>query len=125
MTAEAALYQRLRGHLAYLRLGAAAERLSEHLDRAQRAQPSYQQFLHDLLAVEVEATERRRLDGRLRFASFPAHKTLEEFDFSAQPALDRRLVEELATLRFVEEKANVLLIGPPSRGSQCTFLLRE
>ena len=58
----------------------------------------------------------RTLDGRLRFASFPQHKTLEQFDFDAQPSLDRRLVEELATLRFVQEKANVLLIGPPGVG---------
>ena len=71
---------------------------------------------NDLLAVEVEATEQRRLDGRLRFASFPTHKTLEQFDFDAQPSLDRRLVDELATLRFVEEHANVLLIGPPGVG---------
>ena len=116
MSIEQRTYQQLRGHLAYLRLTAAAEQLSEHLDRAQRTQPGYQQFLHDLLAVEVHATEQRRLDGRLRFASFPHHKTLDEFDFDAQPSLDRRLVDELATLRFIEERANVLAIGPPGVG---------
>ena len=52
----------------------------------------------------------------MRFASFPAHKTLEQSDYDAQPSLDRRLVSELATLRFVEENANVLLIGPPGTG---------
>jgi hypothetical protein len=35
---------------------------------------------------------------------------------TAQPSLDRRLVEDLATLRFIEDKATVLLIGPPGRG---------
>ena len=58
----------------------------------------------------------RRLEGRLRFAKLPARKTLEQFDYAAQPGLDRRLVDDLATLRFVEEKANVLLIGPPGVG---------
>ena len=52
----------------------------------------------------------------MRFAKLPARKTIEQFDFTAQPSLDRRLVEDLATLRFVEEKANVLLIGPPGVG---------
>jgi DNA replication protein DnaC len=52
----------------------------------------------------------RRLAGRLRFAHFPLHKTLEDFDFDAQPSLDRRLVDELATLRFVEEGANLLCV---------------
>jgi DNA replication protein DnaC len=64
----------------------------------------------------VQAIEQRRLQGRLRFAKLPARKTLEQFDWTAQPNLDRRLVEDLATLRFVEEKANLLLIGPPGVG---------
>jgi DNA replication protein DnaC len=109
-------YQQLREHLAYLKLSAVAEQLAAALQTAERDMPSYTRFLHDLLDVEVTATEQRRLDGRLRFASFPAHKTLEQFDFDAQPSLDRRLLDELATLRFVAEKANVLLIGPPGVG---------
>ncbi len=113
---EQSTYQQLRGHLAYLRLTAAAEALPAHLDQATAAQLSHTAFLERLLAVEVAATEQRRLEGRLRFAKLPAHKTLEQFDFDAQPTLDRRLVAELATLRFVEEKANVLLIGPPGVG---------
>jgi DNA replication protein DnaC len=110
------IYQQLRGHLAYLKLGATADALAAALDVAEREKPGYTQFLHDLLATEVAASEQRRLDGRMRFAKLPAHKTLEQFDFAAQPTLDRRLVEDLATLRFVEEKANVLLIGPPGVG---------
>jgi DNA replication protein DnaC len=110
------VYHQLREHLAYLKLGAVAEQLASALQAAETDKPSYTQFLHDLLGVEVTATEQRRLDGRLRFASFPAHKTLEQFDFDSQPSLDRRLVDELATLRFIEEKANVLLIGPPGVG---------
>jgi DNA replication protein DnaC len=111
-----ATYQQLRGHLAYLKLAAAAERLPAALDEAEQTKPGYTQFLHDLLHVEVTATEERRLAGRLRLAGFPSTKTLEEFDFAAQPSVDRRLVDELATLRFIEEKANALLIGPPGTG---------
>src|SRR5215210_5458270 len=110
------LYQQLRGHLAYLRLPAIAEQLAPALETAERDKPGYTQFLHYLLATEVQAAEQRRLQGRLRFAKLPARKTLEQFDFSAQPNLDRRLVEDLATLRFIEEKANLLLIGPPGVG---------
>jgi DNA replication protein DnaC len=110
------IYQQLRSHLAYLKLGAAADALAPALEQAERDQPGYTQFLCDLLAVEVAATEQRRLEGRLRFAKLPAPKTLEQFDFDAQPSLDRRLVDDLATLRFVEERANVLLIGPPGVG---------
>jgi len=110
------LYQQLREHLAYLRLPAVAERLAPALEAAERDQPGYTQFLHDLLAAEVDAVEQRRLQGRLRFAKLPARKTIEQFDFTAQPGLDRRLVEDLATLRFIEERANVIAIGPPGVG---------
>jgi DNA replication protein DnaC len=111
-----ASYQQLRGHLAYLKLAAAAEHLPAALEAAERDKPGYTQFLHDLLDVEVKATEQRRLAGRLRLAGFPSTKTLEQFDFTAQPTLDRRLIEELATLRFIAEKANLLLVGPPGVG---------
>jgi DNA replication protein DnaC len=110
------IYQQLRGHLAYLKLAAAADQLAPALETAERDKPGYTRFLHDLLAMEVAASEQRRLEGRQRFSKLPAHKTLEQFDFDAQPTLDRRLVEDLATLRFVEEKANCLLIGPPGVG---------
>lgn len=113
---EQSVYQRLRGHLAYLRLTAAAEALAPELDRAAQEKLSHSAFLDRLLGVEVEATEARRLSGRQRFACLPAPWRLEDIDFDAQPKLDRRLIEELATLRFIEEAANVLLIGPPGVG---------
>ena len=49
-------------------------------------------------------------------ASFPAHKTLEDFDFTAQPSAERPLVMHLAQLAWIEEHANVCLIGPPGTG---------
>jgi len=110
------VYQQTREHLHYLGLTALADQLAPSLEAAEQSKPGYTQFLHDLLAAEVAAVEQRRLQGRLRFAKLPARKTLEQFDFTAQPNLDRRLVEDLATLRFVEERANVLLIGPPGVG---------
>ena len=116
MTAAESRYQKLRSHLHYLRLEAAAEALPQQLERARKEKLSHTAFLERLLQIEVEATEARRLAGRLRFASLPAPWTLDDFDFDAQPALDRKLVDELATLRFVEEQANLLLVGPPGVG---------
>lgn len=109
-------YQKLRGHLAYLQLRAAAEVIPHELERASKEGWSPTAFLEHLLEIEVFATEQRRLAGRLRFANFPAPWRLEDFDFDAQPSVDRKLVEELATLRFLDEAGNVLLIGPPGVG---------
>lgn len=110
------VYQQLRGDLATLKLEAIADRLASALEAAENDQPTYTEFLAELIGAEVKADQERRLQSRLRFAKLPALKTLEQFDFDAQPALDRHLVEELATLRFIEEKANALLIGPPGVG---------
>jgi len=110
------VYQQLRGDLAALKLEAIADRLAPALEAAERDNPPYTEFLAELVGEEVKADRERRLQARLRFAKLPAQKTLEQFDFDAQPGLDHHLVEELATLRFVEEKANALLIGPPGVG---------
>jgi DNA replication protein DnaC len=115
-TTTASAYQQLRGHLHYLRLEAAAEALPAALEHAQQAKLGHTAFLEHLLAIEVTATQARRQQSRLRFAAFPAPWRLEDFDFDAQPSLDRALVHELATLRFIDEHANVLLIGPPGVG---------
>src|SRR5487761_1105819 len=115
-TAEASSYQRLREHLAYLRLTTAAEQLSAELDRALHEKLSPTQVLEHLLELEVEETRARRQRGRLRYARYPVHKTLADFDFDFQPSLDRALVAELSTLRFVEQRRNVILLGPPGVG---------
>jgi DNA replication protein DnaC len=114
--AEASSYQRLREHFAYLGMTAAAEHLSIELDRATKDKLSATQVLESLLDIEVIATKARRTRGRLRFAHYPVHKTLAEFDFDFQPSLDRKVIAELSTLRFVEEKRNVILLGPPGVG---------
>lgn len=111
--AQARLYQQLRGHLAKLKLHTAAEHLPAVLDTATADGLSLTAALERLLALEVEATEARRLAGRLRFASLPTPATLEEFDYDAQPAADRALISELATCRYLESATNLLLIGPP------------
>jgi len=113
---ENSTYQKLRGHLAYLRLAAAAEALPGELDHAAKAKLGHTAFLERLLDVEVAATEARRHAGLERFANLPAPWRLADFDFDAQPSVDRKLVDELATLQFLEDATNILFIGPPGVG---------
>ncbi len=109
---DAELYQRLRAHLAFLKMPAAAEALPGLLDHARDQQVSVIAALEALLAIETEAVEARRQAGRLRFASLPEPWTLDQFDFSAQPGVDEALVRDLATLRFLDDASNVPLITP-------------
>jgi DNA replication protein DnaC len=113
---EDSIYQQLRAHLAYLRLSATAEALPGELDHAKANKLGHTAFLERLLKVEVGATELRRRVSLERFASLPSQWRLADFDFDAQPSVDRKTVNELATLRFLEDATNVLFIGPPGVG---------
>jgi DNA replication protein DnaC len=114
--AQASLYQQLRGHLAVLKLHDAAEALPAVLDQARTEDLTMTAALERLLAIEVTANQARRLAGRLRFASLPTPATLEDFDYDAAPAVDPKLIAELATCRYLENATNVLLTGPPGLG---------
>jgi DNA replication protein DnaC len=53
---------------------------------------------------------------RIRSARFPAHKTLEEFDFTFQRSVKKQVIEHLGQLDFLHAKQNVILLGPPGTG---------
>jgi len=115
-TDQASAYQQLRAHLAYLKLGTAAEHLPEVLDAARTEGLSPTVAMERLLGAEVKATEARKLNTRLCFASLPAPWTLDELDYDASGSIDETLIRDLATLRFLEQASNVLIIGPPGVG---------
>lgn len=77
---------------------------------------SYTHFLGYLLEAETKARYERTVKLTLQFARLPSQKRLADFDFSAQPSLDRRLIEELHTGRFLSEGRNVVFLGPPGVG---------
>jgi DNA replication protein DnaC len=113
---QAEVYQRLRAHLATLGLTAAGEALTEVLDAARAEDLTLIAALERLLATEVAATAARRHAGLLRLAALPAPYTLADFDFTAQPGVDEKLIRELASLRFLDDAGNILLVGQPGTG---------
>lgn len=110
------ILERLHSVLSTLQLAEADALLETHLEIAVQQEKTYADFLCPLLEAEVEARRVRLLSSRMRLAGFPAVKTLSGFDFSFQPSVDERVVRELATLRFVSEASNVILLGPPGVG---------
>src|SRR5438093_12336481 len=102
--------EQARAHLEHLGLGEAAAVLEGRLEAAAHRQAPYAEFLADLLGAETTVRRERYLRTRTRLAHFPYQRTLEQFDFRFQPSIDQRQVRELATLAFVTEAANVLLL---------------
>ena len=102
--------------LTRLRLGHLAVQLDALLGEAARKEPTYLDFLDEILRAEMASKQRKRVAMGIQIAHFPALKTLDDFDFAFQPSVDQKLVRELATGRFVANAENVLLFGPPGVG---------
>ena len=102
--------------LAELGLTTAADRLDSVAQEAAASKWSYSHFLGYLLSGELSSRQQRTMVMNTRFAHFPYRKRLEDFDFTAQPSVDPKLIEELSTLRFLAEGRNVVLLGPPGVG---------
>lgn len=99
-----------------LGLEQAALILESKAEQAAKGSWSYIEFLSRLLEEEVATRRKRSLATRTRLAKVPATKTLANFDFEAQPSIDKRLIEELATLSFLDRTDNILFLGPPGVG---------
>lgn len=108
--------ERLHDNLSRLKLTRAAELLDTIIEQASAQSSSYLGFLDHLLEEEVAAKEGRRIQTAMKTAGLPAAKTIEEYDFSFHPHLDRGAVMELFDLTFVARKENVLFLGPPGVG---------
>jgi DNA replication protein DnaC len=105
-------YERVREQLERLGLESALTSLDTVLERGQKEERLAVEVLDDLLARELSARFERRVQTNLRLSGIPAPKTLESFNFEAQPQVPKDLIEELATLRFLHQGENVLFLGP-------------
>lgn len=95
------------------RMGTILERV---MKTAEEHGKSYLAFLDDLLEEEVACREQRRVETSLKISGLPFVKTIDEFDFAFQPALDRQKVMALFDLTFIRQKGNVIFLGPPGIG---------
>lgn len=108
--------QRATSGLEELGLSVAHQQLDQASQQAAAGTWSYTHFLGYLLDGELQERRRRTVQLNLQFARFPQLKRLEDFDFALQPSIDRRLIDELATGRFLKEGRNLVLLGPPGVG---------
>src|SRR4051794_9128882 len=111
-----AVGERLPYLLSKLKAPRVLERLEATAARAREEGWPYEQFLETLLEAEVFARDASGARQRIRHAAFPAHKSLEDFDFSAQPGAEKPLILHLAQLSWITEYSNVCFFGPPGTG---------
>jgi DNA replication protein DnaC len=102
--------------LKQLRLSGILDSLEARNREAIDRKLAYTEFLSLLIHDEVARREQKKLDTRLRRANFRSQKTLEGFDFDRLPNLNRAMIHDLATCRFIDEKVAVLIAGPTGTG---------
>lgn len=108
--------EQVRQQLQSLGLAQAATVLDRCLEVGARENLPALTVVRHILEEEIAVRHERYLKARTRLAHLPFHKTLADFDFSAQPSLDERQVRDLATLRFMANGENVIFLGPPGVG---------
>lgn len=110
------LKQHLLPKLRHLRLSGILDTFDVRSQQAQTEHWTYAEFLERLLEDEVERRAQKQLAMRLRRANLASDKTLETYDFTFNPGLNRSRIYDLATCQFIHEKRNLLICGPSGVG---------
>ena len=106
----------LEHHLKALKLPTFLREYSSIAATCGKEGKDYQTYLLRLSERELIEREQRAAERRLKNAKFPVMKTIDTFDFKAQPSINRSLVQELLVGEYIDNKENVLLIGNPGTG---------
>lgn len=104
---------RLDAMLSRLKLTAIRDGLDSLLQEAARRDLNLREALTFLCEAEIARKDQRRIHMATRIAKFPYVRTLEGFDFKAQPSVDPKQIRELATCRWIATGDALLLLGPP------------
>ena len=107
---------RLRENLTRLNLNRACEVLQPIAEQAEADKRSYLSFLDQLLEEEVAVKEKRRFQTAMKTAGLPTAKSVDEYDFSFHPQLNKKEIMALFDMDFIEKHENVIFLGPPGVG---------
>lgn len=106
----------LEHHLKKLRLPSFLQRYRELAQASAQENLDYAAYLLKLCEIELLERERKAAERRLKSAKFPVLKTIDQFDFNAQPTINEALVRELGRGEYILQKENILLLGNPGTG---------
>lgn len=98
-------------HLDYLNLPFIREHYADFIKEAAAADADHLALMMRLVEGEAQLRKDRSVERRIRLARFPVRKTLDQFDWSWPRRINRLQVQNLFRLQFVEDTANVVMIG--------------
>ncbi len=106
----------LLANLRQLKLATMAQNLEMRNRHALEKQISYLEFLELLIEDEIVKRQSNGYQSRLKESRLDTQKILDSYDLSYQPDLDRRLLFDLASCRFIEQRSNAIFMGKPGVG---------
>lgn len=106
----------LQSQFRQLRLVETACELPELFRKAEQASWTYRELVQEIVCFEVRKREEKSIQKRLKWAKFPYHKTLTEFDLSDQTSLSKRQLSQLQELNWLEQQYNLIFLGPSGVG---------
>ncbi|MCR5457712.1 MAG: IS21-like element helper ATPase IstB [Clostridiales bacterium] len=109
-------YVQLINNLQALSLTKIEELLPSYLETISKGDKSFVDALSELTESEIQFREERARQINLTISHFPFHKTLDDFDFSYQPSINKTQIMDFMSLRFIEENTNILFIGSSGVG---------
>lgn len=109
-------YIQLLNNLDQLKLTKIREILPNYMDTAVKNEKSSVEIIKELTDQEIAFREERARQINLTISHFPFHKTIDDFDFTYQPSINKSQILDLLTLRFIEENENILFIGSSGVG---------
>jgi len=109
-------YERIRENLDRLKMKNTLEILDNYLEQALKDNVNVVEILDHIFSEEAKSKARRAVEKQIQMSGFPMKKTMSDFDFSFQPSIDKRQIDELCTMRFLENAENIVFLGPPGVG---------
>ena len=107
-------YERVHEYLNRLGLSVTEQIIDNYLESAK--DKPFMEILYHLLEQETRNLKSRKVEMRLNYSGLPFRKTMDQFDLSFQPSIDRSVIDDLMTMRFIHNAENVVFLGPPGVG---------
>lgn len=109
-------YERIKNNLETLGMKNTLTIIDNYLEQAIHEKRNIVDILDHIFTEEAKSKKSRAVGNQIKMSGFPYKKTLNMFDFDFQPSINREQIMELATMRFVENKENVVFLGTPGVG---------
>lgn len=106
----------LHSHLTALKLPTFRREYEAIARQCAKEEASYATFLERLAELELQQRRAQAIERRLKQAQFPVVKELDQFDFTAAPKVGKKRIEDLAKCSFIDQRSNLVFVGPPGTG---------